>query len=76
MSMSSCMKGYFYGMKQMIKPASADIIEQFIKLGLIVFLVNQLAPYGIMIACIGVGIALTGGEICSWSYMMFYIEET
>lgn len=71
MSMSACFKGYFYGMKQMIKPASADIAEQFIKVGLIIYLVGKLAPYGIGTACIGIGIAMTIGEIFSWLYLGF-----
>lgn len=75
MSMSSCFKGYFYGMKQMIKPASADIAEQFIKLGLIMYLVGQLAPYGIAMACVGIGIALTCGEIFSWCYLGFLYKR-
>jgi len=76
MALSSCFKGYFYAVKTVLKPASADILEQFVKLGLIVFLVNLWSPRGLIYAYAAIGVAMTIGEMVSWSYMLaFYIGD-
>ncbi|WP_069999562.1 putative polysaccharide biosynthesis protein [Cellulosilyticum sp. I15G10I2] len=76
MALSSCFKGYFYAVKRVIKPASADVLEQFVKLGLIMILVNLWSPRGLAYAYAAIGIAMTIGEMVSWSYMLtFYILD-
>ncbi len=76
MSLSSCFKGYFYAVKRVIKPASADVLEQFVKLGLIMLLVNLWSPRGLAYSYVAIGIAMTIGEMVSWSYMLtFYILD-
>ncbi|MDF2612478.1 MAG: polysaccharide biosynthesis protein [Clostridia bacterium] len=76
MTISSCFKGYFYAVKRVIKPASADVLEQFVKLGLIILLVNLWSPRGITYSYAAIGIAMTIGEMVSWSYMLtFYILD-
>lgn len=76
MTISSCFKGYFYAIKRVLKPASADILEQVIKLSLIVLLVNLWAPKGLEYAYVAIGIAMTIGEMVSWSYMLtFYLID-
>lgn len=70
MTLSSCFKGYFYAVKRVLKPASADVLEQFVKLGLIMLLVNLYAPRGLPYAYIAIGAAMTIGEMVSWSYML------
>ncbi len=76
MALSSCFKGYFYAVKTVLKPASADVLEQFVKLGLIILLVNLWAPKGLSYAYVAIGLAMTIGEMVSWSYMLaFYIGD-
>ena len=70
MTCSSCFKGYFYATKKTIYPASADILEQLTKVGLLITLVNLYAPKGISYAYGAIGIGLTIGEITSWSYLL------
>ena len=70
MTCSSCFKGYFYATKKAAYPASADILEQFVKVGLLMTLVNLYAPKGTAYAYGAIGIGLTVGEITSWSYLL------
>lgn len=70
MTCSSCFKGYFYATKKAAYPASADILEQFVKVGLLITLVNLYAPKGIAYAYGAIGLGLTIGEITSWSYLL------
>ncbi|MBE6022160.1 MAG: hypothetical protein E7231_02855 [Cellulosilyticum sp.] len=67
---SSCFKGYFYATKKTIYPASADILEQIVKVLLLIFLLHHYAPYGITATYSAIGIGLTIGEMVSWSYML------
>jgi len=67
---SSCFKGYFYATKKAAYPASADILEQFIKVGVLITLVNLYAPKGTSYTYGAIGIGLTIGEISSWSYLL------
>ena len=70
MTCSSCFKGYFYATKKAAYPASADILEQIIKVGLLMVLVNLYAPKGPAYAYSMIGIGFTVGEIVSWSYLL------
>ncbi len=70
MSISSCIKGYFYAAKTAIKPASADVIEQCAKLSLIIIFMRLWAPRGIGHACAAIGLGMTIGEIISFSYLL------
>lgn len=69
MSISSCLKGYFYAAKTAIKPASADVIEQCVKLSLIILFMRLWAPLGMAYACRAIGLGMTCGEIISFSYL-------
>ena len=66
---SSCIKGYFYATKKAIYPASSDVMEQFVKLGLIYVLIKHYAPLGTSYIFQGAAMGLTFGELISWSYL-------
>lgn len=66
---SSCIKGYFYATKKTIYPASSDVMEQFVKLGLIYMLIKHYAPLGTSYIFQGAAIGLALGELISWSYL-------
>ena len=66
---SSCFKGYFYAIRKTFYPASSDIMEQFVKLGLIYLLLMHYAPLGTSHTYQGVAMGLTFGEMISWSYL-------
>lgn len=66
---SSCFKGYFYATKKTIYPASADILEQIIKVILVILLVRHYAPYGSVLAYRAIGIGLAISECVSFTYL-------
>ena len=76
MACSSCFKGYFYATKKTIYPATADILEQVVKLCLVMTLIKLYTPNHMLSLYSAVGLGLTIGEIVSWSYMLsLYIHE-
>ncbi len=77
MTCSSCLKGYFYATKKTVFPASADIIEQIIKVILLFCLTKLYAPYGITYTYGAIGLGLTIGEVVSWSYLLslFFLDQ-
>lgn len=77
MTCSSCLKGYFYASKKTIFPASADIIEQIIKVILLISLTRFYVSSSITYTYGAIGLGLTIGEIVSWSYMLslFFIDR-
>lgn len=77
MTCSSCLKGYFYATKKTIFPASADILEQIIKVILLICLIRIYSPSGITYTYAAIGLGLTIGEMVSWSYMLslFFLDQ-
>ncbi|MEG0013086.1 MAG: polysaccharide biosynthesis C-terminal domain-containing protein [Cellulosilyticaceae bacterium] len=69
MTVSACFKGYFYAVKKVVKPASADVLEQIAKLLLITYFLQKFAPRGIDYACGAIGLGITIGEMISFTYM-------
>ncbi|MHC1747915.1 MAG: oligosaccharide flippase family protein [Cellulosilyticaceae bacterium] len=75
-ALSSCFKGYFYAIKLALKPASSDVLEQLIRLSILIILVSKWAPSGIEYACAAVATSITIGEVFSFIYMLsFYIKD-
>ncbi|ONI44931.1 hypothetical protein AN641_05470 [Candidatus Epulonipiscioides gigas] len=71
MTLSACFKGYFYGTKDIAKPASAEVLEQFIKFGLTIMLLTIFGTRDLTLACMGISLAITLGEILSFLYLGF-----
>ncbi len=69
MTLSACFKGYFYGIKNIIKPASSEVFEQFLKLALMVILITIFGTEDLTQACLGISLSITLGEILSFIYL-------
>lgn len=69
MSMSSCISGYFSALRNTIKPASDDILENLLKVSLISLLLNYFMPCGLEYICI----SLILGNIISEIFSFFYV---
>lgn len=69
MTISACFKGYFYAVNKVIKPASAEVFEQIIKLILIMVLLSAWADHGVGYGCAAIGLGMTLGEILSFAYL-------
>lgn len=71
MTVSSCLKGYFYAIKKMIKPVSSDVLEQIVKVLLVIVFLQRWGTDNLVYACAAIGLAMTLGEVFSFSYMLF-----
>ena len=69
-AISACARGYFYAMRQAIKTAGEQLIEQIIEIGVFALLVGFMAPMGIEYACCAVAIGATASEIITAVYSM------
>lgn len=70
-AMSSCINGYFSAIRQVKKTAFVQIIEQIIKISIICFLFNLLAPESVDFAIISLVIGETISEACSFFILYF-----
>ncbi|NLO82981.1 MAG: stage V sporulation protein B [Clostridiales bacterium] len=68
-SISAVFKGYFYGTKNTLKPALAEIIEQILRITLAVFLLFRLSPADYEKATIFIVLGIVMGELASLLYL-------
>ncbi len=64
-SLSSILKGYFQGEQNMYPTAVSTFVEQCVRIGLCLFFISWLLPYGIVYAIMGTIWASICGEIAS-----------
>lgn len=73
MALSSCMKGYFIAKRQVIKTATASLLEQIVKIAVMAVFLNiymaQTNDIGKL--CNGIVAGITLGEIFSYLYLGF-----
>lgn len=74
LSMSSCLTGYFTAMRNSVKPASNQILEQLLKVTLISNLLNYFMPCGLEYVCISLILGNVISEILSFAYI-FYLYK-
>ncbi|MBQ7822315.1 MAG: polysaccharide biosynthesis C-terminal domain-containing protein [Clostridia bacterium] len=67
-SMSSAMHGYFNALRRVVKSASAQFLEQFIKISVTSLLLTLIAPRGIEYACMAV---IGGGSVAEIASFFF-----
>lgn len=70
MAASSCIKGYFYALRNSMRPSSATVIEQIAKIVFIICIIGLWLPYGDAYACAATAMGMTVGEIISCAYVM------
>jgi len=71
MALSSCLRGYFYGIQDVTKPAFAQVLEQFIRIGVVYLIIGSWIPKGLEYACAAAILGITAGEIISCGYVYF-----
>lgn len=74
-SMSSCISGYFAAVRNSIKPASDQILEQILKVILISLLLNYFMPCGLEYICISLILGNIISEIISFFYLYFLYKN-
>ena len=76
MAVSACVKGYFIARKKTAPSSSAQIIEQLIRIAVIVFLIKTRVNSGLEEACKAVLFGDTVAEICSCLYVyLLYLKD-
>lgn len=75
-ALSNVFSGYFNAVRRVIKSASANITEQFIKIGLTVALLTALLPKGMEYATLALVLGTAVSEALSFFYLfIFYIFD-
>lgn len=75
-ALSNIFAGYFNAVRRVIKSASANIAEQFVKIFITVILLIKIAPQGIEYACLALVIGTSVSEALSFFYLfIFYIFD-
>ncbi len=64
-AISSVFSGYFIAVRRASKNAAVQVAEQWIKIGLTVFLLGKLVPYGVTWACVALVLGGMLGELLS-----------
>ena len=62
MGVSSCLRGYFIARRRVIVPSRGQLLEQAVRIGLIIFLLNRFSVFGIGISCLAIMIGDTAAE--------------
>lgn len=76
MSMSSAVNGYFVAVRRVIKSASSQIFEQFVKIIITTFLLSLCMPIGINYACLCLVLGICISEFFSFIYVyILYIID-
>ncbi|MDQ0339523.1 stage V sporulation protein B [Caldalkalibacillus uzonensis] len=69
-AISSVIKGYFQGKQNMRPSAYAQVIEQVVRISLVVFLATLLLPLGLEFAAAGAMISVVIGEAAALFYLL------
>lgn len=75
-AVSACIRGYFYAMRQVVKTAGEQLLEQISEMAVFALLVGTMAPMGIEYACCAVAIGATASEIITafYSFIMYRLD--
>lgn len=74
-AVSSVLRGYFQGIRNMKPYAWSGIVEQLVRISLVATLANLLMPYGVAYAAAGAMIAGSAGECASLLYMLHAFKK-
>lgn len=69
MSSGSCIRGYFFGLQNTLVPAISQIIEQCVRILVILLLAAYFVPMGLSYACGAAVIGIVCGEVISFTFV-------
>ena len=77
MGISSCIKGYFIAFRKVSPPATAQIIEQIIRIGLIMFIIMHVDAMNLTNACAAILLGDTIAEAASavYIYILYCLDK-
>lgn len=71
LAFSACYRGYFFAVRNVIKPTSAQVLEQIVRIFVTIQLIKSIKVDNIIFACSAATIGMTAGEIISYFYILF-----
>lgn len=69
MGVSSCLRGYFLARRKVASTSRAQILEQLVRIGLIMLLIDRFSARGVTAACVAVMIGDSLAEAASCLYL-------
>lgn len=74
---SSCLRGYFNALRKVVRPASAQILEQIAEIFVVVNIINYFMPKGLEYSVAAVILGITISEIisCAYMFLLYYFED-
>jgi stage V sporulation protein B len=77
MGFSSCVRGYFHGVKNAVKPSSSLILEQLLRMALTAVFLGLYAPGNLSDACFAVSLASVISEAgaCVYLFILYRTEK-
>ena len=77
MTVSVCLRGYFYARRKVLKPASEMLLGQTVQILIIVAIIHNFIPKGLEYACASVIFAAAASEVfsCVYSFVLYRFER-
>ena len=70
-SVSACLRGYFMARRNAASPSNSQILEQAVRMAIIIVLIDRTLSLGLTYTCAAVVLGNTVSEIVSCAYMYF-----
>ena len=77
MALSATMRGYFIGMRRVLKPSIQMVFEQLVRIGISMMILHIFLPRGLEYACLAVILACMMSEAasCLFAFAMYAMER-
>ncbi len=77
MALSASMRGYFIGMRRVIKPSAQMVFEQLVRISISMVILGMFLPRGLEYACLAVVLAcmLSEAASCLFAFAMYAAER-
>ena len=77
MALSATMRGYFIGMRRVLKPSVQMVFEQLVRIGISMMILHIFLPRGLEYGCLAVILACMMSEAasCLFAFAMFAMER-
>lgn len=77
MVLTSCLRGYFFGIRNVVKPAGQMIFEQLVRILIVMLIISAFLPKGLEYACLAVILACMISEVlsCAFGFALFAHER-
>jgi stage V sporulation protein B len=77
MALSNCLRGYFIGLRNVIKPSGQMLFEQLVRISIVMLILGTFLPRGLEYACLAVILSCMISEAlsCVFAYIMYCLDR-